>query len=118
MISENSSVDLGKVFRSFTDPEFVKKFGVPVSESGKVSFLVKTVIKTKKVGEITLASRFVDGSARQEALPYLLLTEEQVKQIRKKSLRFRIDLGKQNPDSKGMYVYCPTRWMFEKIASM
>jgi hypothetical protein len=118
LISRNDSVDLSGVFEQFTNPAFVLEHGVPVVDGEKKTLVIGTVIETESVGTITLASSFVEGSDLPKVLPHLVLTKEQILAIRKEIKQFRYDLRKNRPNGKGMYVYWPTKKIFEEIVSV
>jgi len=93
-----------------------KKETKSTGSEGRTMFTLKTSIKTRSLGKITLTSAYVDG-VRKEAIAALFLTKEQEKQIRNKGIQVRI-IPREHTDNGEMYICYHTKEVFEEIVSM
>lgn len=107
------------MFVSFSDPKFVKEHGIPVEDGTTVKYIIRTNIETKRLGEIPVASSYIEDCGEEKAVLYLLLNKDQLLQILRTIPSVRAEAGEIQPDSRGKYAYHITsEENFEKIVSL
>jgi len=112
---DKNTVDLENVYKNFSNPAYVIEHGNKVTDGKIAKYIVRTKIETKRLGEIPMASSYVEDSGEGKAVLYLLLSKEQLLKVLRTIPSVRAEAGEITPDSRGEYAYHPNEENFEKI---
>ena len=119
MIDEKT-VNLIKLYERFEDPQFVMKGSKPFKEREgrkvREMYTKRTVVPTKSLGDVILATAYIKGY-RRGARTILFLSEEQKKMIEKANIRVRL-IARSHPSDTEAYICFPNRRIFQRIISM